>query len=177
MLRNTLKFIVGVVAGGLVWWYFGPPYNGVLAELAVRLLRVDPRAHDLLVAVQDRGVFLRSLSDSAPTMTLPASDVTYNVLLYFGMVAATERWWRLRKGAAIGAGLLFLFVSHVITLVVMIEATYAASEPYGSHWGSIETNIWFFAMMFLRLVGMIAIAFACWIFAKTHGGERTGEQS
>jgi hypothetical protein len=172
MLRTAAKFTLGALAGLLLWWYLAPAYGSMLAWTATRILRVDSRIHDLRPVEKGRWIFLESESLTAPSATIPADQLTYNVALFLGLVAASERQlFRKRKLGAFAIGTLLLAVSHVVTFVFSIESTYAVSEPFGSRYGVVESNIWFFGIMFLRLVGMMALAFACWIFVRTHGEE------
>jgi hypothetical protein len=172
MLRTAVRFTLGALAGMLLWWYLTPAYNGLLAWTATLILRADPRIHDLRPVEKGRWVYLESESLTAPPATVPADQLTYNLALFLGLVAASERHlFRKRKLGAFALGALLLAVSHVVTFVFSIESIYATSETFGSHWGDLETNIWFFGIMFLRLVGMMAVAFACWILVRTHGEE------
>jgi hypothetical protein len=177
MLRKAAKFLAGTVAGALLWWYATPGYNSVVAEVAVRLLRFDSRLHDLVQTPKERWTFLESASGTFGTATVPTDQLTYNLILFIAIVAATEEaLFRGRKLRAIAIAALLLFVTHVLTFVVTSEAIYATSEASGAAWGELETQFWYYAVMFLRLVGMLAFAFGCWIFVRTHGNEVTARR-
>jgi hypothetical protein len=66
-----------------------------------------------------------------------------------------------------------LFLSHVITFAIATEALYAT----GRDPSSTEANVWMAASLFLRVVGMLAVAFGCWWFAMQSSGVPTPERS
>lgn len=177
MLRTSGRFLLGTLVGALFWWYATPAYNIAIAEVAVRVLRADSRIDNLVPAPKERWIFLESVSGNTGTATVPADQLTYNVILFIAIVAATERaLFRAAKLRAIGIAALMLFVTHVVTFVIATEAIYATSEATGALWGELETQVWYYAVMFLRLVGMLAFAFGCWIFVRTHGNADAGDQ-
>jgi hypothetical protein len=170
MWRTAAKFLVGTIAGSMLWWYCTPAYNDAIAQIAVRILHVDPRLHDIVATPQERWIFVESFSASIGTATIPADQLTYNVILFIAIVLATEgALFRPRKLRAVAIAALILATTHVATFAIATEAIYATSAASGDRWGAIETNIWYYAVMFLRLVGMLGIAFGCWIFVRTHG--------
>lgn len=176
MLRTAAKFAAGTILGALLWWYAGPAYHDVISRIAVRILHADPRLRDIVASPKERWTFVESFSGSIGTATVPTDQLTYNVILFIAVVVATETaLFRPRKWRAIAIAAGILMLSHVITFAIATEAIYATSVASGDRWGQIETNIWYYAIMFLRLVGMLGIAFGCWVFVRTHG-EETGKR-
>jgi hypothetical protein len=158
MLRNALRFLAGALAGALLWWYAAPAYDAVVAKAAEPLLRLDKRFHDLDTAERGRWVILRSAGGKFRMGELPADQMTYNVILFLALMATVRRprWGRAAIAVAV------LFVSHVITFAVGAESLYAnGRDP-----SSTEANIWMMANLFLRVVGMLAVAFGCWWWAS-----------
>jgi len=154
MLRNALRFVAGAVAGALLWWYAAPAYDAFVADAAARLLHLDRRLFDLDAAERGRWVLLRSASGAFRTATVPADQLTYNVILFVALLATVRRpWWR-RMAVAV----IVLFVSHVLTFAVAAESLYAS----GRDPTSFEANVWLMAALFFRVVGMLAVAFGCW---------------
>ena len=173
MLRTAGKFVAGTILGSLLWWYGAPAYDNVVSQIAVRILHADPRLRDIVATPKERWTFVESFSGSIGTATVPTDQLTYNVILFIAIVLATERaLFHPQKLRAIAIAALILFASHVVTFAIATEAIYATSAASGERWGEWETNVWYYAIMFLRLVGMLGIAFACWIFVRTHGDER-----
>jgi hypothetical protein len=163
-MRNVLRFLAGALAGALLWWYAAPVYDGLVAAAAEPILRLDARFHDLDAAARDRWVIVRSAGGHFRLANLPADQMTYNVILFLALLATLRRprWIRVAIAVAI------LFVSHVITFGVATESLYAsARDP-----SSTEANVWMMASLFLRVVGMLAVAFGCWWFARDPAPER-----
>jgi hypothetical protein len=172
MLRTAAKFAAGTIVGSLLWWFGTPLYDGLLALLGVPILHIDPRLRDLVGTVQGRWIFLQSASSAVGTALVPADQLTYNAILLISLVAAFERHlWRRRKLAVAAAALLALLVTHVLTFAICAESIYAATEAGGGLYGPVESKIWSYGITFLRLVGMLAIAFGFWIFVRTHGND------
>lgn len=166
MLRNALRFAAGAVAGALLWWYATPQYNAVVGAAAAQLLRLDHRLYDIDAAERGRWVLLRSASGTFGIATIPAEQITYNVILFAALVATVRRpsWRRLAIAVAI------LFASHVVTFAVATESTYAnGRDP-----AAAEANSWMMAQLFLRVVGMLAVAFGCWWWVAARSMQRPG---
>jgi hypothetical protein len=175
MWRTAAKFLAGTFVGALFWWYGTPVYNDVISQIGVRILHLDPRLHDIVATPKERWTFVESFSASIGTATVPTDQLTYNVILFIAIVLATETaFFRLRKLRVFAIAALILFATHIVTFIIGTEAIYATSTASGERWGEVETMIWYYAIMFLRLVGMLAIAFGCWIFVRTHGETRGG---
>jgi len=166
-MRNVLRFLAGALAGALLWWYAAPAYDAFAGAAAEPLLRLDKRFHDLDTAARDRWVIVRSAGGHFRLGELPADQMTYNVILFFALIATVRRprWWRVAAAVAI------LFVSHVVTFAVGVESLYAS----GRDPSSIEANVWMMASLFLRVVGMLAVVFGCWWFLRTNG-DRVSER-
>jgi len=171
-LRTAAKFAAGTIAGAILWWFATPYYNYLVTALGVPLLHLDPRLRDLVGSVQGRWIFLESASRAVGTALVPADQLTYNVILLLALVAAFEpRWWRRRKLAVAAPALLIAGATHVLTFAICAESIYATTAAGAPLYGPLEASIWTYAVTFLRLVGMLAIAFGCWLLIRTHGND------
>jgi len=159
MWRDALRFAAGALAGALLWWYAAPSYDAFVAAAAEPVLRLDSRFHDIDTAERGRWVLIRSATGRFRMGTLPADQMTYNVILFVALMATVRRprWRRVAIAVAI------LFASHVITFVVGVESLYAS----GRDAESTEANVWMMANLFLRVVGMLAVAFGCWWWVRS----------
>ena len=159
MWRDALRFLAGALAGALLWWYAAPVYDAFVAAAAEPVLRVDARFHDADTAERGRWILVRSATGRFRMGTLPADQMTYNVILFLALIATVRRprWRRVAIAVAV------LFVSHVLTFVVGVESLYASGR--GAE--STEANVWMMANLFLRVVGMLAVAFGCWWWVRS----------
>jgi hypothetical protein len=135
------------------WWYATPPYD----EFLCKVLR---RFGESVQAV-DRSVHV--LRADAPPMQIPADQLTYNVILFAGLVAAAppRRAWRLL------VAVLVLLAFHLLALAATIEASYATRAGAWSkaHYSPLAQDLWTSLDFLYRLGGMFAIAFVCWYAA------------
>lgn len=165
MLRNALRFLAGALLGALVWWYAAPAYDAFVGAAAEPILRLDARFHDADTSGRGRWVLVRSASGAFRMATLPADQMTYNVILFIGLLATVRRprWGR------VAIAVVVLFLTHAITFAVGTESLYAS----GRDPAAVETNIWMMANLFLRVVGMLAVAFGCWWWVAVAGSARS----
>ena len=164
MWRNALRFAAGALAGALLWWYAAPAYDAFVGAAAEPVLHLDARFRDADTAGRGRWVIIRSAGGHFRYGTLPADQMTYNVILFLALMATARRprWGRVAIAVAV------LFVSHVITFAVGTESLYAS----GRDPTSTEANVWMMANLFLRVVGMLAVAFGCWWWATSAAHRR-----
>ena len=159
-MRSAAKFILGSVLGGLLWFYATPAYEEFLCRAVTPLLHADYRLPGTIAERDDRKVLVRSVTNlSFPNIQIPADELTYNVILFAGLLA-------MRRGSMPRTALAVLgFVAtHVIALLLSIEATYSGRMGAWSnrHYGGHEQDFWTAAEYLYRLAGMFAIAFAAW---------------
>ena len=161
MLR-VLRFIAGAAVAIAIWWYATAPYDALLCS-ALRLAGVAAEPIGRAVAVTRTG---------APSIQVPADQLTYNIILFAGLVAAMPpRLWR---GIV---AFLVLCIFHAIALYTTIESTYAlrAGAYSESHYSSLAQDFWNSADFIYRIGGMFAVAFVCW-YAATRIGARGSRQ-
>jgi len=156
---RALRFIAGAAAGFLFWWYAALFYNGTLAFAAERVLQLDARlCHAHLVAA-DRKVEVAPHLCVAPTASIPADQLTYNIILFAALFAM-----RFRSFGSFFACLFALLVSHVLSLALSVESTYAARQGSWSHqhYSALAQQLWVGAEFWWRLAGMFALVFGLW---------------
>jgi hypothetical protein len=161
MLR-VLRFIAGAVVAIAIWWYATPAYDALLCR-ALHLVGVVAEPLGRAVTVSRVG---------ALPIHVPADQLTYNFILFAGLVTAMPpRVWR---GIV---AFLVLCVVHAIALYTTIEATYALHlGAYSeSHYSSLAQDFWKSAEFIYRIGGMFAISFVCW-YAATRIGARESQR-
>jgi hypothetical protein len=164
MWRNALRFAAGALAGVLLWSYGAPVYDAVVAAAAEPVLHLDARFRDLDTAERGRWIAIRSAGGKFRYGTLPADQMTYNVILFVALFATVRRprWGR------VAIAIVVLFASHVITFAVGTESLYAT----GRDPSSTEASVWMAANLLLRVVGMLGVAFGCWWWVAVAGQEQ-----
>ena len=105
--------------------------------------------------------------------SLPADDLTFDVILFLALAATTRGLFRDRamRGLALSCGV--LFVLHVLAVVANVEAFYATRLGAWSaaHYGAFSRNLWATAAHFWRFVGCYAAAFVLWWFLVREAAE------
>jgi hypothetical protein len=164
--RALTRGLAGFAAALALWWAATPGYDGLLAGVAERVLRLlESPAATRLSAEGRRIVVDRSdFPSDSPRPALPADNLTFNVIL-FGTLAATTRGLFSDRGVkrlAISAGI--LATGHVASLVSAVKSLYATQlgEWSAAHYGTLSRNLWASAAHFDRFVGSFALAFLLW---------------
>jgi len=168
MLLRALSFLGGLALGVAVWRLATPAYNQVLAPATQLLLHADRRLAAAELVPQERRMFVTS-STPLPTATMPADQLTYNVILLLALFASNERPWRLVNLRGVAIALVILFISHCVGMVISIESTYAMRQGAWSelHYGDAAANFWLTSELVFRIVGMFGVVFASW-WALSH---------
>jgi hypothetical protein len=168
MLLRALRFVAGLALGVWIWWAVTPLYNRALAPATQLLLRADRRLADAVLVPQERKIFITSATP-LPTATMPADQLTYNIILLLALFASNERAWRFANVRGLLIALVILFISHCVGLVISVESTYAMRQGAWSeqHYGDAAANFWLTAELVFRIVGMFGVVFASW-WALSH---------
>jgi len=168
MLLRALRFLAGLALGVCIWWAATPAYNYALAPATQLLLHADRRLADAVLVPQERKIFITS-STPLPTATMPADQLTYNIILLLALFAMNDRPWRLTNIRGLAIALVILFLSHCIGLIISIESTYAMRQGAWSeqHYGDATANFWLTSELVFRIVGMFGVVFASW-WALSH---------
>lgn len=168
MLLRALRFLAGLALGIWIWWAATPAYNHVLAPTTQLLLHADRRLADAVLVPQERAIFVTS-STPLPTATMPADQLTYNIILLLALFAMNDRACRLANVRGLAIALVILFLSHCIGLIISLESTYAMRQGAWSeqHYGDAAANFWLTSELVFRIVGMFGVVFASW-WALSH---------
>lgn len=163
MLLRALRFLAGLALGVWIWGATTPAYNHILAPATEVLLHADRRLADAVLVPQARKIFVTSATP-LPIATMPADQLTYNIILLLALFASNERAWRLPNLRALGIAIVILFLSHCIGLVISIESTYAVRQGVWSeqHYGDAAASFWLMTELVFRIVGMFGVVFATW---------------
>jgi hypothetical protein len=156
---RALRFFIGAAFGFVVWWYATLFYDGALSFAAERILQLDHRLCNAHLVADERKVEVTPHLCVAPTATIPADQLTYNMILFGALFAM-----RFRSFQSFFAALFVLVITHILSLVLSIEATYAArlGSWSNAHYGGLESDFWVGAEFWWRIVGMLALVFVMW---------------
>ena len=164
MLIRALRCVAGAAAGFLFWWYATPVYNNAIGAAAVQVLQMDKRLCGPRADAVDRSLFVQPRLCVIPTATIPADQMTYNIILLAALFAMGGR-----RLLAFIVSCLVVITTHILSFAVSIETTYANANGAWSeqHYSAFERQLWISTEFFWRLVGMFAIVFACWWIAQS----------
>ena len=163
--RRVSFFVAALIAGIAIWMAVTPLYLQGVAAIAEALIHSDARLRDVdLVAA---GRFVRiSPGDTTriPSGYVPAAELTINTILLFALFASNPRPWRARNLRNFGIALLIVCALHPIFVAISVESTLAARAGAWSeqHYSALSANVFVALEMFYKIVGMYALAFACW---------------
>lgn len=134
---RALRFAAGAAVALIAWWYATPVYDALLCRAL----------HYVGISAQPLDRFVEVTRLDAARARVAADQLTYNVILFGGLLAAIPPK-RIERGVL---ALLALVVTHLLALYVSIQATWAAQMGF---WKAVE--------FIYRIGGMFAIAFVCW---------------
>jgi hypothetical protein len=166
-------FVLGMIAGVCLWVGAGEAYNKFLAAASEPLLKIDGRFREAELVADGRAIRVAPKDTTAvPPATMPADELTYNVIILIALFAANPQPWRARNVRNLAIALVPIALSHIVTLIISIESTYANRLGAWSeaHYGAAAMNLWLMAELFMRVVGMFGVAFACWWVSRPTAG-------
>jgi hypothetical protein len=163
MLLRALRFLAGLALGVWIWWAAAPAYNHILAPATELLLHADRRLADAVLVPQERKVFVTAATP-LPTATMPADQLTYNIILLLALFASNEKAWHWLNLRGLAIAIVILFLSHCLGLLISIESTYAVRQGVWSeqHYSDAAGNFWLTTELVFRIVGMFGVVFASW---------------
>ena len=172
-MKLALRVLAGFLVGLALWWAATPAYDRVLAGAAEAAIRVfeRPRATRLYADARRLVVDRADFPSTSDRPSLPADDLTFDVILLFALAATTPGLFKDRamKGLALSCGV--LFVLHVLAVVANVETFYATrlGDWSTANYGAFSRNFWATAAHFWRFVGCYAAPFLLWWFLVRGG--------
>jgi hypothetical protein len=168
-LRNLLlKGFLFLILGGILWAYLQPSYSQILVSASQKLLSWTEREEKTSIRLQGNNIVY-------VPMGLPRGqrvqgmrevrDLHYNSVIFFALILFSPGLGLRKRTAALVAGLLLLFLTQVITVLVQVKLFYALQlgEYSRIHYGPWERNIYAFLKQFFELIGRFAFPFAIWM--------------
>jgi hypothetical protein len=162
------RAVLGFLAGLALWWTATPAYNRLLAGLAEGAIRVAERPRATRLYAEERRIVIdrADFPSTSDRPSLPADDLTFDVILFLTLAATTRGVLRDRAVRGVALSCCVLFGLHVLALVANVEAFYATrlGDWSAAHYGAFSRNLWATATHFWRFVGCYAAAFLLWWF-------------
>ena len=159
---------MGFASGLALWWAMTPAYNRALAEFAEGAIRAFERPRATRLYAEERRIVIdrADFPSTSDRPSLPADDLTFDVILFFALAATVPGLLRDRAVKGLALSCCVLFALHVLALVANVESLYATQLGAwsASRYGAFTRNIWASAAHFWRFVGCYAAAFLLWWF-------------
>ncbi|MBV9496734.1 MAG: hypothetical protein JOZ54_20990, partial [Acidobacteria bacterium] len=92
---RVVGFLLGMIAGCFLWVTAAAPYNAFLAATSEPLLKIDGRFRGVAELVADGRSVRVAPHDTTvlPPATMPADELTYNIIILLALFAANPRPW------------------------------------------------------------------------------------
>jgi hypothetical protein len=166
---RVVRAVVALALAAAGWSWLAAPYNTLLAHATQPLVRFDPRLSGADVTARSEAIAVDSPRGAFPEVVVPASQLTYNVILLVALFASNIKPLRDRNVIGFFVSLAIVMLLHPLGTLISIESTYATRLGAWSeaHYGNFAANFWLLAEMFWRLVGMFGVVFAAWWVAST----------
>lgn len=175
MLWRAVRLAAGLAIGVAIWWTCGDAWNRALAFLAEPLMKLDHRiAQTSLVAV-GHTIVVQPLVTAVPMATIPADQLTFNVILLVALFASNRAPFSDRNMKAFAIALVVVLLLQPIGLFISIESTYALRQGAWSdqNYGQNAQQFWVNLEVFYRLIGMFGVVFAAWWLAQGEAATAT----
>jgi hypothetical protein len=167
MLWRIVRFFAGLAAGALLWWACGDAWNHALAAMTQPLMKIDRRIADGDLQAVGHSIVVQPVRGTMPSATIPADQLTFNVILLVALFASNRAPFSDRNMKAFAIAFVIVLLLQPIGLLISIESTYANQQGAWSdqHYGETAAHLWIKAEIFWRLIGMFGVVFAAWWLA------------
>src|SRR6476659_3628029 len=125
MLWRIVRLVVGLILGTALWWTGRDVWNEALAVMTKPLLKIDHRIADGDLVAVGHGIVVQPLRDTMPMATIPADQLTFNVILLIALFASNRAPFSDRNLKAFAIALAIVLLMQPIGLFISIESTYA----------------------------------------------------
>ena len=169
-----LRFVIGFIAGVLLWSATAPAYTKLLAWGSAPLIRIDSRFREADVEARGTTMRVSSAVPRFPSLDFKAEQITYNVILLIALFAANPAPWRRRNVGRFFGALAITCVTHFLAVIIWIEASYSVIFDDWSieHYESFAANAWTSAQLLYQVVGMFGVVFILWWMSRENGNVR-----
>ncbi len=166
-----LKGFLFLVIGLILWVLIQPSYSRLIVSVSQKSLSwIESREKTSLRLQGDNIVYIPVGRASKEQKTVPAGrrdvrDLHYNSVIFFALILLSPSLPLAKRMRALVLGLLILFLTQVLTVLVQVQFFYALQLGDYSriHYTPWEKNLYAFLKQFFELVGRFAFPFAIWM--------------
>src|SRR5205085_7084285 len=157
MLWRIVRLVVGLVAGIALWWTCGDAWNRALAVMTQPLMKIDRRIADGDLVAVGHTIVVQPTRDTMPMATLPADQMTFNVILLVALFASNGAPFSDRNMKAFAIAFVIVLLLHPIGLFISIVSTYAYLQAAWSdeQLGEMQVGVGVEAVVFLGLIVLL----------------------
>ena len=165
-----LKGVLFLILGSILWVYLQSSYSKLVVSVSQRLVSWTETDEKTSVRLQGNNIVyipMGLLSKEGKTVQgkREVRDLHYNSVILFALILFSPGLGLGKRTGVLVAGLLILFFTQVLTVLVQVKFFYAyqLGEYSRIHYGPWERNIYAFLKQFFELVGRFAFPFAIWM--------------
>jgi hypothetical protein len=168
-----LKGFFFLIIGLILWIYLQPSYSKLLASVSQELhswFLVDGkektwiRVQGNMILYIPQGLISRE-KENIPVGMKDVRTIHYNSVILFALILFSPGLGIRKRGWVFIAGMVLLFLSQVITVLVQAKFSYVfqLGEYSGIRYGAWDRNVSAFLKQFFELIGRLAFPFTIWM--------------
>ncbi len=166
LLRGSFFLILGLA----LWVFVQPSYSRILVSVSQRLVSRTEKDEKTSIRLEGNNIVYIPMGLAAggqkPVQAMrEVRDLHYNSVIFFALALFLPGLGLGKRAWVLSAGLLLLFFTQVLTVLVQVKFVYALQlgEYSRAHYGPWERNIYAFLKQFFELIGRFAFPFAIWM--------------
>jgi hypothetical protein len=165
-----LKGFLFLILGGILWVYIQPSYSRILVSVSQKLISWTEKDENTSIRLQGNNIVyvpmgLVSKGQKTVQGMREVRDLHYNSVIFFALILFSPGLGLGKRMGVLVAGLLLLFLTQVLTVLVQVKFFYALQlgEYSRIHYGPWGRNTYAFLKQFFELIGRFAFPFAIWM--------------
>lgn len=169
-----LKGLLFLMVGLMLWIYLQPSYSRLLASVSQKVYswfhgegkeKISIGLRGNMILFIPRGL-ISGDQKNVPVGRKDVRDFHYNSVILFALILFSPRLGFRKRVWVLMAGLVLLFLTQVITVLVQAKFLYVfkLGEYGGIRYGVWDRNVWAFLKQFFELIGKFSFPFAIWMF-------------
>jgi hypothetical protein len=165
-----LKGVLFLILGLILWVLVQPSYANLLVSVSQGLISLAEKEEGTSIRLQGSNIVYVPLGLIArgqkPVQGMrEVRDLHYNSVIFFALILFSPGIRLGKRVWVLVIGLLLLFFTQVLTVLVQVKFFYALQlgEYSRIHYGPWERNTYAFLKQFFELIGRFAFPFAIWM--------------
>ena len=169
--RLLLKGFLFLLTGLALWVLVQSSYSRLLVSVSQMFLPAVEKSEETSIRLQENMIVYVPVGlatkeqKSVPAGKREIRDLHYNSVILFALILFSPGLAPGKRAWVLVTGLLLLFFTQVLTVLVQIKFFYALQlgEYSRIHYGPWERNLYAFLKQFFELIGRFAFPFAIWM--------------